>query len=280
MAGDLQLQLETVAICNAACVFCPYPTMERQRGTMSMELYRKIIDDARSVPAFSDVTLTGLGEPLLDKHLIERIRYAREKMPLGVTITVYTNGTYLTEKMAHNLCDAGITRLYVSLNALDGRRRKAIMKLDDYDQVEAQIKRAIEIFAEKGKDQRVIVKAIVSKDLMESGDPDRFIEKWGGFWNEGGNAFIHMEGNWAGAMYPMRVTPELCCHRAIGEIMVLWDGRVSICCFDGEGKEILGDLSKQTIREMYNGERAWKFRNAHATGGRGQLPLCKDCTAI
>lgn len=284
MIGDLQLQIESISVCNAECVFCPYPDMKRQRGTMSMELFRKIIDDAATIQRISDITLTGLGEPLLDKHLIERVKYIRSKVRPNITITVYTNGTYLTEKMAQDLCDAGVSILYVSINSIDARRRKAIMNLDDYDVVEAQTRRAIEIFyqaaKEKGTAQRCVVKAVVSKDLFEPGEPEKFLEKWGGEWNNGGSGFIHMEGNWAGLMYPMRVPPESCCHRAIGEIMVLWDGRVSICCFDGEGKEILGDLSKQTIREMYNSPRAWDFRNAHANGGRKDLPLCSTCTAI
>ncbi len=254
--------------------------MKRQRGTMSMDLYRKIIDEAATIPIFSDVTLTGLGEPLMDKHLIERVQYARSKIPAETKITVYTNGTYLTAEKAQALSDAGVSRLYVSLNAIDARRRKAIMALDDFDLVEAQITKAIEIFEKAGKGQRLIVKAVVTKDLFEPGEPDKFIERWGGMWDKGGNAFIHMEGNWAGTMYPVRVTPMSTCHRAIGEIMVLWDGRVSICCFDGEGQFILGDLNKQGIREMYNSETAWNFRKAHAEGRRSELPLCSTCTAI
>jgi sulfatase maturation enzyme AslB (radical SAM superfamily) len=279
----MQLQLETSAVCNARCVFCPYPTMKRKHGFMDMDLFRKIIDEAATMPLVDHITLTGLGEPLMDEHLVERIKYIRSKVQPEVMITAFSNGTFLTEQMARDLCKAGLTVLYVSINALDHRRRKAIMKLDDYDVVEKQCERAIQIFAEEGDgQQRVVVKAIITKDLFEPGEPDEFIKKWGGEWNKGGSAFIHMEGNWAGAMWPVRVTPTSTCHRAIGEIMVLQDGRVSICCFDGEGQYILGDLNKQTIREMYNdpnGE-AWKFRNAHAEGRRGELKLCSTCTAI
>jgi sulfatase maturation enzyme AslB (radical SAM superfamily) len=276
----MQLQLETIAICNAACVFCPYPTMKRQRGTMDMGLFRKIVDEAATIPMIEDITLTGLGEPLLDKFLIERIGYIRGTVNAMTSITVYTNGTYLTEEKARQLSEAGISILYVSLNALDARRRKAIMKLDDFDVVVPQIEKAIEIFGNAGKGQKLVVKGIVSKDLMEHGEPELFEERWGGSWNNGGRAFLHMEGNWAGATYPVRVTPQTACHRAIGEIMVLWDGRVSICCFDGEGEVIMGDLNTQGIREIYNGEKAWEFRNAHMEGRRGELPLCAQCTAI
>lgn len=276
----LQLQLETSAYCNAKCIFCPYPQMKRPHGFMDMHLFHKIIDDAAHIPLIEDITLTGLGEPLLDKHIIERIRYIRQKVPFNVTITAYTNGTYLTEQMAMDLVDAGISILYVSMNAIDARRRSAIMKLDDFEKVVAQTRRAIEIFKTFGSNQTVVVKAIQEKDLMESTDPQRFLEMWNGPVDQGGNGFLHMEGNWAGAIRPMRVRPETSCNRAIGEIMVLWDGRVSLCCFDGEGEVIFGDLNKQTIREVYNSEKALAYRVAHAEGRRGSLRLCSTCTAI
>ena len=78
----------------------------------------------------------------------------------------------------------------------------------------------------------------------------------------------------------MRVVPTQSCARAFGQIMVLWDGRVSLCCFDGEGDEILGDLKTQTIREVYNAGRALEIRTAHAEGRRGEIPLCRNCTSI
>ena len=55
--------------------------MKRPKGTMSMELFTKIIDEATTLPLIDHITFTGLGETLLDKHLIARIRYTRQKMP-------------------------------------------------------------------------------------------------------------------------------------------------------------------------------------------------------
>src|SRR3972149_3969458 len=112
----MQLHLETIAICNAACVFCPYPTMKRPRGTMSMDLFRKIIDEAATISRIEEVCLTGLGEPLLDRQVVERLRYVRKKMPL-IQTTLYTNGSLLSAEKVTALRDAGLGVLYVSLNA-------------------------------------------------------------------------------------------------------------------------------------------------------------------
>jgi len=42
--------VETIALCNAACSFCPYATLERKGTRMSDALVEKIIDDLTGIP--------------------------------------------------------------------------------------------------------------------------------------------------------------------------------------------------------------------------------------
>lgn len=277
----MQLQLETIAVCNAKCVFCPYPTMKRPRGLMTMPLFSKIVEEAVGLDRIESITLTGLGETLMDRHLIERIKLVRQMSKRSILVDLYTNGSYLTNRMIDDLLSAGLDVLYISLNASRADRRKEIMGLADYDYVKRQARYAIDRFGRFPSGQpRVLVKAVMSKDLMEGDDHEAFLAEWGGDFRHGGNAFLHLEGNWAGAVWPVRIRPTTACSRALSQIMVLWDGRVSLCCFDGEGDVVLGDLNSQTIREVFAGETAVKIRQAHVDGRRGELPLCGTCTAI
>lgn len=252
--------------------------MKRPKGTMDLALYKRLIDQVVNLPLIERITLTGLGETLLDRHLIERVRYARQQLPSSVALDLYTNGTFLRPAMTDALIEAGLNVLYVSLNATEAEKRREIMKLDDFDQVVGYIQYAMAAGAGK---MRVIVKGVASKDLMEVGEHQIFQEQWGGDWDKGGAAYLHLEGNWAGATgQKMRTKPRSACSRALQQIMVMWDGRVSLCCFDSEGAVILGDLNTQTIREVFNGEKALGIREAHFEGRRQELPLCATCTAI
>lgn len=273
----MQVQTEVTNHCQAACVFCHWPNMVRPRGIMSMDLFRKIVDESATIPEVNQFTLTGLGETLIDKNLIERLKYARKKLPKLDTLDIYTNGTLLTDKLIGELVGL-VDMLYISLNAVDAEQRRQIMKLDDYEQVKEQCHKAIK--KSKGTRTKVIIKCVGSKDLLEAGDAELFLNEWGPPHDQGGNAFIHLEGNWAGDTYKMRTIPRRACFRALTQIMILWDGRVSLCCFDGEGKVVLGDLNKQTIREVYNSEKAVNLRLAHVEGRRHELELCRGCTQI
>ena len=44
------------------------------------------------------------------------------------------------------------------------------------------------------------------------------------------------------------------CYRPWLTFTVLWDGRVSLCCADFDGRTILGDLRTSTIQEIWNSE--------------------------
>lgn len=266
----IQLQIETTNVCDAACVFCPHSRMQRSVGTMALALSRKIIEDAATIPLIDHLSFVGLGEPLLDRFLVQRIAHARAAMP-GIWIDLTTDGSYLRPKMTDALIAAGLSHLNVSLNATNRDSRKAIMGIDNFDAVVEYIEYAR---AAGAGQMSVTVKGIQEKDLMEGGEPEAFLLRWGA------DAFLHQEGNWAGTMRPVRVVPKAPCVRALRQIMVLWDGRVSLCCFDAEGAVILGDLNTQRLRDVYAGELALSIRQAHHEGRRGSLPLCGTCTAI
>ena len=65
--------------------------MTRKKDTMSMELYKKIVDDAAQI-GIKELGLSNYGEPLLDKFLFERIEYAKSK---GMQVGLTDNGTLL-----------------------------------------------------------------------------------------------------------------------------------------------------------------------------------------
>lgn len=246
-----------------------------------MDLFHKIIDEAATIPQINHVTFTGLGETLLDRHLNDRTVYARKKMPHGTLIDIFTNGNILTLERGLRLFDAGLSVMYVSLNAATADKRKAVMGLDDFDKVVAETHKLIDELKRQGRPERVIVKAVVSKDLMEVGDIDVMMKEWGGDHTTGGNLFLHQEGSWGdGVVWKPRIPLTKACGRALGQIMVLSDGRVSACCFDGFGSMIFGDLNKQTIREVYGDPKFVEFREDHDSGQRQKYSLCKDCTGI
>jgi len=62
---------------------------------------------------------------------------------------------------------------------------------------------------------------------------------------------------------------------------VLYDGSVTVCCNDWQKRNILGNLSNQTITELFNSEEYKEFMYM----GHGYISsppdfICKLCTDI
>ena len=66
-----QLTLENTSICNAKCVMCPYPIMERDKIMMEWDLFQKGLNDAAEL-GIKWIQPQFFGEPLVDKGLGEK----------------------------------------------------------------------------------------------------------------------------------------------------------------------------------------------------------------
>src|SRR5690348_11353649 len=99
------VQIESTNICNAKCVFCPRDEMHRRQGVMATDLYRKIVDECAAL-GITHVRVHNYGEPFLDRHLVDKVRYAKEK---GIKeVGMISNGSLITDKVARAMIDAGL----------------------------------------------------------------------------------------------------------------------------------------------------------------------------
>src|SRR5215204_6798051 len=98
------VQIESTNICNAKCVFCPRDEMHRRQGIMSLDLFRKIVDECVEL-GITHVRVHNYGEPFVDRKLVEKVRYAKQK---GIKeVGMISNGSLITEQVAKGMIDAG-----------------------------------------------------------------------------------------------------------------------------------------------------------------------------
>jgi MoaA/NifB/PqqE/SkfB family radical SAM enzyme len=77
--------------CNLHCIMCPREFQygkEMDKGYMPLERAKQIIDEM--YPYLDSIGLTGLGETLLYPHLLELVRYIKQKKK-SIIITISTN---------------------------------------------------------------------------------------------------------------------------------------------------------------------------------------------
>lgn len=139
------LFIDPCNLCNFRCKFCAMQAADVElpfkKQMMSMELYRKVIDDAAAFPdQLKMLRLVQHGEPLLHPEFPEMVRYAKQK---GVSefIETVTNGSKLNPELNEKLVESGIDRIRISIEETDGEGYRRMSGVDiDFDQFIFNIK--------------------------------------------------------------------------------------------------------------------------------------------
>ncbi len=254
------VQIETTTVCNAACVFCVHKDMKRERTHMQQSVFEKTIKDAARIYPLEGITLTGLGETLLDPEILNRINFAKAIVG-DIPISIFTNGTNL-EKYLDDLLASNVN-ITLSLNGVNSEKAKAVMGINVFN--DGNLSRIVK----KAKD-KLTISVVVDWGLIEHGDREVFTEAFGK------SVFMHFAGNWAGKLFDIKFKPTKVCCRPFSVLHVLVDGRVALCCFDADGEIILGDNLLDALRS----KKLAYVKKMMEDGKRYELPLCGNCTTI
>jgi len=273
------VHIEPTNVCNLRCEICPRDQQDRPQGYMDFNLYKGLINEL-SILHTELIYLHLFGEPTLHPKIFEMIRYAKLK---GIDVAMSTNATTLGEQTTRSLLDSGIDILIVSFDAADNPEYyERIRKNADYHKVFSNIKNFINI----KKDRRpfTIVQTICIKGSEHA---DRFLKKVLPKYN---NLTVSNKpfDEWGGKVErinkfsTVNIRYEQCprlCEKIWRTAMIHYDGTVVPCsrCYDK--KFALGEFPKQSLGEIWNGEKMVTLRQLHVKD-RMLHDYCKSCYYI
>ncbi|HEY0876054.1 MAG TPA: radical SAM/SPASM domain-containing protein [Vicinamibacterales bacterium] len=260
------VQIESTNICNAKCVFCPRDEMHRKQGIMSFELFTKIVDECAEL-GITHLRVHNYGEPFVDRKLVEKVRYAKQK---GIQeVGMISNGSLITEPVARGMIEAGLDAINISVDASGKEVFESTRIGLKYDKVIANIERLVRIRAELGRRRPKLILSFVRQN--NSADEQAFIEHWRKVADKIHITDLH---NWGGTLH-QQSDVNYPCYRPWLTFTVLWDGRVSLCCADFDGHTILGDMNTSTIKEIWNNDKFLAVRREHLESGGPDV--CRAC---
>lgn len=266
--------LDTITHCNLHCSMCGHSFMTRKKGRMGMPLFKKIIDEIATVDPNTRVWMVFYGEALLLKYkLLWMINYAKEK---GLTdVVLNSNGNLLDEEMSIGLIDAGLDGIYIGIDAFNKETYEKLRVGGDFDKVINNVNRLLKLKEELGATH-----PSVYVQFVEMEDNFSQIEDFKKYWsNKGAIVKTRPKVTWAGTVKPFKMVEKERhpCHWGMQSFNILWDGKVVLCAVDYDGKFIAGDVSKESIREVWSGSLK-DIRRMHLKGRYNELPdFCRDC---
>lgn len=272
------LRIENTNFCNGQCFMCPHPTMTRKKGTMSKDLYKKIINQASNLK-INYINLHNFGEPLIDKDFIWRINYAKSKNINRISTN--TNGVLLSSKLSKSIIKSGLDELFISIDAATKKTYQKIRIGLDYDRLLKNIRHLIMLKKLFKSDKPKIILDFLEFDLNRH-ETKIFINKWKKIVDQVCISQIHDWSNKKQINISKSTNNYVQfshspCRLPFTEMLINWDGKVSLCCQDIDGEVILGDANYETILTIWQNKKYQEIRNLHLQLDVKNLLLCKNC---
>ncbi|MEW5822031.1 MAG: radical SAM/SPASM domain-containing protein [Cyanobacteriota bacterium] len=267
--------VELTANCNLKCSMCPHKNLKRKKGEMPFKTFKKIIDEVSIEGSSTRLWLAVFGEPLLlEDKLIEYIKYAKSKDINSIHLN--TNGTFLNKNISEKLLEIGITEIYIGMDAYKEETYNKIRVGGNFKQTVENIETFLNLIKKFNyKNTKLFMQFIVMKENEEE------VYKFKNYWLEKG-AIVKIRPRLGFGLInnpEENIIPDVKrdfpCPWLIRIVQIHWDGVLSQCDNDYEGYYSPGNINKQSIKEIWNGELA-KRRQKHWQNDFSH-DLCKDC---
>jgi len=266
------LMIEPTNVCNLRCPVCPRGNSfyENNQGFMSFQNFKKIVRPVKDL--IENVNLWGFGEPFLAPDIMRMIDYAGEN---NIFVTIHTNANALNKKIMDRFRKNYRARISFSIDGLTqktygyyrrgGNLKKVLDNLSylvgikkKYNLYRTEIvwqflinnrnEREVPYVKEAAK--KIGVDRLRLKTINASKKYKEFIPKNEKYQREKDD----------------KIKVKKCNFIDPGIPTVLWNGDVVVCCQDYKKDNIMGNVFKENLSDIWDSDRYQKFRKDYKEG--------------
>jgi len=285
------VMIEPTNKCNLRCLFCTQHLFKREKGKMSIENFRKLV---KTLPkTVREVQLHFAGESVLNKDLSLMIKELKKR---NIFTIVSSNGT-LNFDSYKKIIEAGLDRLIISFDGATKETYEKYRKGGNFEVVVENIKKISKI---KKRKTELVLQFIVMK---QNEDQIELIKKLAGGWGvdilwlksaslnigcseelekeilENAKNFLPKDLKYSRYIFKngklINKDKPLSCPW-IFRTVVLWNGDVSVCCVDLEGKVIVGNVFSDGGLERILKSKKYSFIRKKIL--KNKPDICKNCS--
>ena len=283
-------------ICNIQCKYCIHSLGKNEleeKGFsykhIDWEIFLKTVEQLKEFPnKIKSITIGGQGESLANPRFPEMVSVLR-KADVAEDLSFITNAILLTKEKSKAIIDAGLNRIFISLQGLSSEKYEEIcgrkIKFDKYVE-------NIRYFYEysRGKCQ---VNIKIADIALEEGDKEKFFNLFGNICDT-----IHIETIkplYADVNYinilgegksgqDMTITrfgrphvKQKACYLSFYMLTVDPDGEIRPCGAPFNPCKGMGNVKTTTLVKAWNGKAYRQFCLDMLEGKRFENPICRDC---
>jgi radical SAM protein with 4Fe4S-binding SPASM domain len=250
---------------------------------MDFNTFKITLDRLKGIPIKS-LILSGFGECLLDRKLIDKLRYLKARQQAGDLTgnsMLVTNGVALVPELSQVIVREDLVDV-VSIS-IDCGTRTTYEKIHKYDGFDTIITNLEHIFRLKSSLRKAVPEINLRyKDFdLNQGEFMTFLRLFQPISNS-----IHIYANickWPNSREKLPtilksiMIRKPCVGNLWNGIRINWNGDVTICPQDYEGTAIYGNVLRSTIAELWHGPQIKEYRAMHKAFQFQKIPCCADC---
>ncbi len=264
----IKVGLELTSKCNLRCGMCPLPVLRRPYEDMVWPMVEKAEREIHGA-GLKLKWLHEMGEPLLYARIDDAIRLFPEA-------SLSTNGLVLTEEIGAKLLASPLKRIRICVDSVNPEVYPQLRTGGDFDKLIV----LTGAFLEQAKSHpiRIEIQKMRSRLTLEETVDDfralfdlkkyrnaRVIEKTCEALDVNEETDLH--GKFYGCVQGAFFT----------WVVIFADGRVTHCCYDAHGDQVLGDLKTHSLNEILDSPRFAAMQDDFARRDFTNLPRCAEC---
>ncbi|MBI4646373.1 MAG: SPASM domain-containing protein [Bacteroidia bacterium] len=285
------LTIEPTTYCNLNCASCPTGTgsIARPQGEIDFGFYKKIIDETSRYIFY--LMLYFQGEPYLHTGLFDMLKYARKKK---IYTVLSTNGHFFSDDNIKATVKSGLNRLIISVDGTDQEAYSAYRAGGNLDKVLTDTKKLIDYRnSHKLYNPCIIMQFIVTKSNQHQiGDIKKLSKRLGTdyvsiktaqlFDYKYGNRLIPDISSYSrykklpDGTYIIKNKLKNRCKRIFTTGVITWNGDVIPCCFDKNGRFIIGNMNENNFSSIWENKNFQEFRTS-LFRNRKAIDICTNC---
>jgi sulfatase maturation enzyme AslB (radical SAM superfamily) len=268
------VDLELSSACNLNCSMCYTTTDEFKKNVsrmnLDLDLFKKIVDECASHKSHYSIRLSWRGEPFLNPHAMDMIKYAKSK---GIKeVSTLSHGGFLDPEKFEELLEAGLDWITLSTDGVGEEYEKIRFPLK-FDEHLDKIKEYNKI-KKKHKSVKPIIKVQGVWPAVEKG-ADEYYATFSPLVDQVAASplldFLRQDTE-------REYLEEFTCPVLYERLTIGSNGIAYLCYNDEMGSVEVGDLHKETVSEVWHGKKLQNARKIHLEHlGVEKLSPCKYC---
>jgi len=274
-SGPIQIDLELNGSCNMHCPFCihGYNGQTNLDLQLSLEQAKNILQQAHSAGAVS-LKLNYINEPLIRKDLEDVIAYARS---IGyVNVYLVTNGSLLTPERQLSILQAGLTRIYVSIDAATAETYNKQRKSGLYDHVVDNVRSLIQV-RNRLNMRFPLIRVSFLKNAINIHEALDFFDQWKDTADLITFQTMNNVPDIETGLSIESFTELKPCDFPFKQLVVDHEGNILPCCKLPGRKLKIGNIKSMSIQQAWQSDKMQNLRSQHSSENTTLNPICRAC---